>query len=371
MRNIISRPLLLPFLVAATACATTPDPTDPGTGSGSDPSGLPTAIGEPSTQPTSGPVAAECDYTEMDDANNDYLGSTNYVLEDSGITFDTTVQRTICGKINTGHFDDWWYSVDVDNYAVTMQQAGDVIVTLTGAAQAVSSVGIYAYNADRGESEAGSYFVGDHGVFAAHLPAGHYEFSVEAYDDHDAAADISYKIHINQDLPVQRCGRITAPATYSETSDGVTSTGNDVVAIDWDSYPSKGMSSGVAEVSSMTMMGGSKYRITGVSDQLGADGSYYDRDTYSITTGPTTNQLSVRLNWVGQTADMDYFLFPQDSTYEIGSAAHNKLGEDEFGTFPVQPSTTYWLWVGASATDASSTWAPYDASICADTFTAQ
>src|SRR4051812_15723223 len=203
---------LSPFFFAAVAACAGTDPVDPGMGSGSDigsaDPGFDTATPGELTEPTTQPVAAACDYTEQDDATNDYLAASGYALEASGISFDTSVQRTICGKINHGHFDDYWYSVDVDNYGVAMAQEGDVVVTLTGAAQAINSVGVYAYNVDSYDSF-GSYFYGDHGVFTAHLPAGNYEFSVEAYDEIDAAADVDYKIQINVDHPSARCGRVT------------------------------------------------------------------------------------------------------------------------------------------------------------------
>lgn len=350
------------------ACASSPGP-DTGTGLGSDAPKYPAGL-EQSEEVMQPPavVAAECDYTEQDDATNDYEAASGYMVEQSAISFDTTVQRTICGKINHGHFDNYWYSVDVDNYAVTMAQSGNVIVSFTGAAQPISSVGVYAYNVDLGKTQGRTYFIGDHGVFAGFLPAGNYEFSVEAYDDHDAVADIDYKLHINVDYPAQRCARVTTTPSYVESDDGANSTANDVLAIDNTAFPRYSMSSGSAELAGMTMSTGSRYRIQGVSDNVPQAGSYYDRDTYQVTTGPTTNQITMRLNWSGQSSDLDFFMFPQGQTFAIGAADHQQLGEDEFGTYPVVPNTTYWMTVAASAVAAAPNYVNYDASICAETF---
>lgn len=363
-----SRPYFFSLFFVVGACVSSPGP-DTGTGSGSNAPAYPTGIEHPEglTQPPA-VVAAECDYTEQDDATNDYEAASGYTVEQSAISFDTTVQRTICGKINHGHFDGYWYSVDVDNYALTMAQSGNVIVTMTGAAQVVSSVGVYAYNVDAGATQGKTYFIGDHGVFAGFLAAGHYEFSVEAYDDHDATADIDYKVHINVDYPAQRCARVTTAPSYVESNDGDASTANDVLAIDNTAFPRYAMASGSAELAGMTMSTGSKYRIQGVSDYVPQGGSYYDRDTFQMTTGPTTNQITMRLNWSGQTSDLDFFMFPQGRTFAIGAADHQQLGEDEFGTYPVEPNTTYWMTVAASAVDANPNYVDYDTSICAETF---
>ena len=48
--------------------------------------------------------------------------------------------------------------------------------------------------------------------------------------------------------------------------------------------------------------------------------------------------------------------------------SHQQLGEDEFGTYPVEPNTTYWMTVAASAVDANPNYVDYDTSICAETF---
>lgn len=365
---------LSPFFFAAVAACAAPDPVDPGMGSGSDDpgeSGFDTATPGDLTHPGQPPVAAACDYTEQDDTSNDYLADTGYVLEQSGITFDTTVQRTICGKINHGHFDDYWYSVDVDNYGVAMAQEGDVVVTLTGEAEAINSVGVYAYSVDSGDSF-GSYFYGDHGVFTAHLPAGHYEFSVEAYDDVDALADIDYKIRINLDHPSARCGRVTHFPDYVEQYDGASSVDNDVFDVDYALYPAQYKTSSATdqpEAAGMTMVNPTHYRIWGMSEPRTAQDSYLDRDTYSVTTGPDINQLSIRLNWSSQDADFDYYVFAEGYDTVIGKSTQVKLGEDEYATFPVLPNSTYWVWVGAS-TNSSQMPADYDVSLCPQTFTA-
>lgn len=371
MRNSNFRAHYFLFAVTA-ACASSP--TTPTGGDDDAPAGqtgvAPIDPGFPGDGSDVTPVA-ECDYTEKDDATNDYLASSGYQLEQTGFTFGGT-QRTICGQVNTGHYDSYYSSVDIDNYGLTLQNDGDVVVTLTGALADVETVGVYAYNSDLGSSS-GNYFVYDHGVFAAHLPAGNYEFSVEAYDEGDLAAPISYKVKINTDHPYTRCARVVHAPDYTESFDGADSTGNDMVDVNYANYPAATRTNGAdaAEVSGMMMSKPAKFRMWGESGVHSVTDSYFDRDTYSVTTGPDTNQISLRLNWSEQHADLDFYLFQAGTSVSIGSATTEKLGEEEYGVFSVQPNTSYWVWVGAAGgTDPSYLPAEYNVSLCPDEFDA-
>lgn len=93
-------------------------------------------------------------------------------------------------------------------------------------------------------------------------------------------------------------------------------------------------------------------RIDGTAD-LGGDqitDEYFERDTYLITTGATTTQLSVRLEWDGATSDHDWMLFkevPAGGELADEVAGGTLIADTgEFGTFAVEPNTNYWLWTG-------------------------
>jgi hypothetical protein len=206
-------------------------------------------------------------------------------------------------------------------------------------------------------------------VMAAHLTAGDWVFSVEAYDNQDAPAAVPYVVTIKQDNPAQRCTRMTAPASYTEALDGASSTGNDAVNVDTSADPEMWMAASPPEATGVTMAGGTRYRVHGTSAAIAMNGSYYDRDAYVVTTDATTNQLSLRLNWPG-TSNLDYFVFPVSDTFPIGTARLDQPSEDEFATFSVLPSTAYWVWVGANSdSDPSTLPVDYDATLCAETYT--
>jgi hypothetical protein len=125
------------------------------------------------------------------------------------------------------------------------------------------------------------------------------------------------------------------------------------------------------------------HRITGIHGVGGDTGDdYVERDTYLITTGPDTDQLTIRLDWDGETADLDYFLFtvpatPQDEPLEVTRGTLISNVNNEFRTVNVEPNTSYWLWAGAFNMNADDGMAPgsnpvlpreYDLSIYGSTF---
>ena len=166
-------------------------------------------------------------------------------------------------------------------------------------------------------------------------------------------------------------------ATFTEASDGLTADGNDVYEVRYSGQPRRKLTDNTldtAEQTGITAAVGSTYRITGtsaapaVAPASWAD-SFQDRDTYMITTGATTNQLGVRLNWPGTTADFDFFIFPMNEIIEIANGWKNGNMEDEFVTISVLPNTQYLIW---TAMDDASTGAPidYDLTVCGESYNA-
>ncbi len=71
------------------------------------------------------------------------------------------------------------------------------------------------------------------------------------------------------------------------------------------------------------MTGGIRYRISGVSADIAAVDSYFDRDTYLVTTDATTNQLSLRLDTTSSgNAVLNYYVFPVGDSYPLTETAY-------------------------------------------------
>lgn len=352
------------WLVALAACTETEVPTT------TTPPSAPEAASTAGTQGPIAPTVMSCAYTEQHDGTNDYRAN-GYQLESSGIVFDGVTPATICGQIDNGHFDTTDYAIDIDNYGVALAQDTDVIVTLTGNAQAIATLGIWAYDPSSGNTVGGGYFVGDHGVFTAHMPAGSYEISVEAYDNGDAAVVVPYRLTIGGDAPATRCGTMTGLADYVEAHDGVDNTQNDMIDVDFNSWPDRAYAAATDSPEAMTLAvdSGVNYRIDGVAAGTAAQvGSYFDHDTYAITTGPATTQLTIRLDWAGANTDLDFYISAAGATFAFAASATPAMGGGEFATFAVVPNTTYWFWVGAYQSSTAGT--SYNATICAETFSA-
>jgi hypothetical protein len=376
------------LFVAAAACtgsSPTETPPDAGmTGSGSDTgsgsgsgSGSDTGSGSGSdTGSGSGSGSAiqplSCDYTEQDDTTNDFYEDSPGV-EATGLTFAGS-QQVICGTVNNGHYDAGYGTVDVDNYGFTVLQSANALITLRATAanmNMISSVGFFAVRLDdNGDvvQTIGGYFSGDHGAMSGVLINGNWQIDVEAYDNQDAPISVDYQLAISPDYPAQRCASLFTNPVYVEAHDGADSTGNDVLSYtDGDYDPAMIGNASAAEPTGMSMTGGTRYLVTGVSADVVGDGdSYLDRDTYLVTTDATTNQLSFRIAASSGNAVLDYFVFPVGSTYPLTETSY---ATQTMATLAVQPSSSYWVWVGAES-GATSLPSDYGVTLCAETFVA-
>ena len=348
---------VLVLAASASGCTDSVVPDDP-PGGGAGGAVSPTPDSAPTQETVDPPPPTNgCDYTEASDATNDYFLASGYALEATGLTFSGTA-LTVCGQVDSGHYSTHYYSVDIDNFGITLASDSDVIVTLSGAGQNVSWLAVHAYNPTTGYGVGSGNFINDHGVFSAHLAAGRYELSVEAYDNQDIAAPIPYKMRIAADAPGTRCPQNTSTPDYVEANDGASNRGNDVIDTDYRGYRSYVITTSTAdapEPTSLVLVSGASYRISGTSAAVSQ-------------TDATTNQLAIRLNWTDASADLDYLLFPEGGDYPYGGAAHTSFGGDEFATIAVAPGTRYWLWVGALQTSTVLP-ATYDLSLHAETFT--
>jgi hypothetical protein len=128
------------------------------------------------------------------------------------------------------------------------------------------------------------------------------------------------------------------------------------------------------EPTNIVTAAGTKYRLSGSSAAVQAADEYTDRDTFLIETGADTDQLSIRLNWTGTTSDHDFMVFEENTITDIASGTLIGNTEPEFVTFAVKPATKYWVWTGTYDTLEDGTTlptlpAPYDVSLCAESFT--
>lgn len=317
------------------------------------------------------PKPAGCDWGELDDRGNDITQHTG-VAEPTDVGFQT--RAVLCGAIDTGHRDATSGAVDLDAYRVAITADTDVLVTLTGAGlESLARVRLSAFDVGSQQAVATASFVGDHGVFAAHLPAGNDDIAVVAEDGADLAAPIAYRIVLATDAPQTRCATATATADYTEAADGAANDGNDVIAIDYSATPNIALTAATTdapEPTALAIASATTRRISGTSALTAVHGSYIDRDTYAIATGPTANQLSLRVGWPGlpdAATDLDVFLFAVDDVLPIGGAARSSTSGPEFQTFAVRPNMTYWMWIGAFS---GSTGQPltYDVTLCGETF---
>ncbi len=318
------------------------------------------------------PVSDTCDYLEVhDDTNAATAETTDLTVGGAG-----SAGKTICGQVDHGHYADG--VVDLATYAVTVPAGGaDLVIRIAG--QGASDLG--QLRVELHDAAGGGYgygiFVVDHGVMNTHVAAGSYVIAVDAHDAADVDGPIPYHVTIDADIPAARCPRIGAAASHVETDESPAQppdTADDVVFIAGGVESLTPSTTDAPDDSHVVVTSGMSYRITGTSADVnvappGGD-DYHDRDTYLISTGADTNELQIRLDWVGPTNDLDFFLFPElqgDGTpADIGAGATTHV--EELQTIAVAPSSRYWLWVGGADTSKALP-SLYDVSICGTHFT--
>lgn len=313
-----------------------------------------------------------CDYTEMSDATN---GS---AAEATGLTIGTTT-RNLCGQVDPGHYDATSQIADVDMYTVSVSGGtAELILEFENQQPAGLTdflVEIFDTNTPATLLYAGDYTgaLADHGAYIAELPTGSFNVVVTATASAAVATAIPYKVRIVDDKPTTRCPDMTGmTADYTEANDGAANNGNDVVLIDFAKSPSFTLTpstTDMPEPSGLTIDPAKNSHVVGSSALVAAGtDTYLDRDTYAFATGANMNELTVRLNWPGSTADLDYVVFPAGVITAANEAATlTSTSEDEFATFAVQPNAMYWLWIGAYD---GSTGLPiqYSATVCGGQF---
>jgi hypothetical protein len=329
--------------------------------------------GPPADAPIDAPQPLVCGFTEMADTTNDDLFG-NGTAEATGLNF-TTSTMVICGKLDNGHYEVNPQRVDVDSYrfSVPANTQGLLYLTAPGA-ENFDSVLIEIYGMTTNTSETGKY-IGNFAVASAALPAGDYVVTVSSYDATVPAAALNYRLIMMLDSPT-RCAKSTATPAYMENIDGLTADGNDVIEVRYSGQPRRKLTDSgldMPEPTGIMVAPNMSYRITGTSASPAitpaswAD-SFQERDVYQIAMGAMTNQLSVRLNWPGTTADYDFFVFPMGGVIEQATGWYAGNMEDEFTTLAVTPGMSYWIWLGV---DDASTGLPinYDLTVCGGTFT--
>jgi hypothetical protein len=327
-----------------------------------------------------GDAFVECNYSEQDDATNDF-DTAPPGIEETGLHFAPGNTRTICGNVDNTHFDATDGIVDVDNYHVTIDQDSDVLFTLTPppgtspstlAAISAIQISIFSDQTNSVVSPGGFFNALDHAALSAHLPAGTYQFAMEATDNTNAPTSVPYELRIATDNPTQRCAQLTGTANYAEANDGPSSQANDVISIDSNGdLTLLGSGRNTPEPTGLALASGSDYLLGGTSAAVTTmTGTYFDMDTYAVSTGPTTTQVSVRLDWVNSSALLDYYVFDANDVSDASEIITQSNGNTEkFGTAATVPSAVYYISVGEAVQQQEvGILAPYTLTVCAETF---
>lgn len=303
--------------------------------------------GTPDAPRVMGPDAPPgyCDYGESADVGN---AST---AESTGLAVGPEGVR-LCGQIDPAAGGSGGV-VDADTYLVGVP-GGRYILRSTYAAD--SGIETFLFSPD-------DFFRGGFGTgwIATEVAAadGALRIVASATAALPPADVVPYEITIMPDPFEQRCPARTGTADYVEAHDGGDNGGNDVVSVRHTNNFGVGptaVATDAAEPTGLVVDDASTFLITGDLGAHTASGDdYLDRDTFAVTTGPAQHTITVRLDWIdgadaSDDANVDLEIFratPEGAPVKERAAswAPGHTGP-EFETFAVEPSATYWLWVG-------------------------
>jgi hypothetical protein len=274
----------------------------------------------------------------------------------------------VCGNVDGGHYDAALGIVDSDTYRLTVTGSGELLVQLTGDPDLslFDSVSVSLFDTNPAPTLlAQGRLASPHGAFLAQVPPGDIDLVVTVRSHSDLMGTLPYRVRLEPD-PSALCPQDPGPI-YSEQSDGADMTGNDVALVDFTKDMPISAASGTAESTELVIEPGLPDGIHGVAGSIGLGDQYLDRDTYAITTGGATNELAVRLHWPDGTLDMDAIVFDQ-TLNPLAELTRASVLTDEFQFVPVEPNTTYWLWIGRFAMPPGPASEPYSATICGNYF---
>jgi len=295
-----------------------------------------------------------CTYDEAHDVEN------GQAAEASGVRFERAA-ISLCGILDPARASG--VDVDIDRFALTVDADADVMVDVAAPDGDLLDELTIELRSAAGDGGRGRLFV-HHGVFLAHLAAGEYELTVAA---RGAPPDqpVAYRVGIASDDPAAHCPPVDVPVDYVEADEsGRQHHGNDVVEVHDDGRRALTTAADDPEDTGLVMSAGTVKQLAGASGATSSAGDdYRDRDTFLLSTGAETDELTIRLRWdhsVG--ADLDLMLFPAGEVDDFAAATARSTNgdDDEVMVTAVAPSSSYWLWVGAH--DGA---APYKIAICA------
>jgi hypothetical protein len=288
--------------------------------------------------------------------------------EDTGLTIDHA--RHVCGSIDNNHYDSLQHAIDDDRYRITIATGGPMLIQILGGSgiELLQDVIVRFFDtANNPRLLAEGHYdpaLADHGAFLVTLDPGTYDMVVIARATGDLSSPLAYRLRLS---PMPACAALTTPIDYTEAKDGSADTANDTIEVNFSHDPSftPAMAS-QPEVTKLTLDSGERYLIAGsASDVASHADEYLDRDTYEVTTGDEANELAIRLDWAGDTSDLDYIVFEGDSMKPIVTSNITSVSQHELAMFAVKPSTKYWMWVGGYQ---GSTATDYRATVCVNHF---
>lgn len=314
------------------------------------------------------PVNCEADHRESLDSSNNGIVNEDNQIEPTGLVISGQNDFSICGQIDPTQAGQNFDDVDVYSFMLS----GDQNLRLhlqTDQSEALSEVELALFGAEGPTAIASGLLQGQHALIGRNLPAGLYWIAVFAKTK-GTTDPIGYRIDVTKsNSSCDNSGMIES--SYWEAADGQDSRNNDTFSVNYNmsaNFRRTMNEDDSPEETKASIAKNSKLTISGTAANIPALDDYKDRDSYSITTGPTTEELSLRLRWDRQTSsDLDMHIFAAGEPIpdlSFGGSSTVGSGSDEVTTLAVLPNTEYWLWVGQYDNSDNTSPQNYQLEVC-------
>lgn len=308
-------------------------------------------------------------HVEADDAGNGGVG------EATNKTLTAAAPVRICGQIQQREMG---MPLDGDSYFFTLAVASRVRIEVSvPGADAAEALFVLLYGETTEPSEDGRRATGAvHGgritmvapncadtvpeCAAQTLAPGEYQVRIDpfSFTDQQPTMSFEYRMTITVFDADVACA-MPATAAYTEARDmAPTHDQNDVMLLGTQEGTPTSSTADAPEPTGLTIGAGDRHRITGAAG-MRAD-TMKDRDTYAITTGPTTTALDIRVAWAGDTDDIDVDVYEGVGIENLAARGWSVANPEYFAT-AVKPSTEYLLFVRRYGQAAAL---PYDMAVC-------
>jgi hypothetical protein len=323
--------------------------------------------------PDAAVVDCSGDHRESEEATNNPFSTGTGAAERTGLGLAAEgAGFWVCGQLDPTQAIDQVADYDAFEFTIEGNRAVNLRIEMVASQALGASMGLELFRVPDGPAQevATGIPVRNGVALIAGLNAapGRYWVSAVAWRPPELEGPVGYAIRVSENQ--ETCPAAMQMPDHVEAGDDPDSRGNDAVQIHLPRPPTLTKAEDTPEEPQppLTLEPDAVLLVRGTSGAVkSAEDSFLDRDSYLLSTGPTTSEVELRLRWPDDGTDLDVHLFAAGDPaidYSNGLGTERAVVRDELMTLNVDPGADYWLWVGALDLDGEALALDYDVTLC-------